>query len=126
PATIRRVLTTTDADRLTKAVGQRQILPEHLHLGAPLRQYVAEIEGEIVGWVRSICCARGNWCSNLFVLPQHRRKRIGSALLAHLLRDDRAHGAKLAVLTASRAGAKLYPTLGYRQIGTLHLFTPKR
>ena len=104
PATIRRVLTPTDADRLAKAAGQRQILPEHLHQDAPLRQYVAEIDGEIVGWVRSICCARGNWHSNLFVLPRHRRKRVGSALLARLLRDDRAHGAKLAVLTASHAG----------------------
>lgn len=126
PATIRRVLTPTDADRLAKAAGQRHILPEHLHRDAPLRQYLAEIDGEIVGWVRSICCARGNWHSNLFVLPRHRRKRVGSALLARLLRDDRAQGAKLAVLTASHAGAKLYPTLGYRPIGTMLLFTPQR
>lgn len=126
PATIHRVTTQAEADRVNKAAGQRQILPEHLEHGSRLRQYFAEIDGESVGMVRSITCAKGNWCSNMFVQPRHRRQRIGSALLAHMLRDDRAHGAKLAVLTASHAGAKLYASIGYEQVGTLLLFTPKK
>lgn len=126
PATIHRVLTLDAADRVNQAAGQRQIFPEHLERGSRLRQYFAEIDGEIVGMVRSITCAQGNWCSNMYVQPKHRRKRIGSALLAHMLRDDRAHGARLAVLTASHAGAKLYVSIGYEQVGTLLLFTPKR
>ncbi|MCB1104134.1 MAG: GNAT family N-acetyltransferase [Cephaloticoccus sp.] len=126
PATIRRVTTPAEADRVNQAAGQRQIFPEHLESGSRLRQYFAEIDGEIVGMVRSISCAQGNWCSNMFVQPEHRRKHIGSALLASMLRDDRAHGAKLAVLTASHAGAKLYASLGYEQVGTLLLFTPQR
>lgn len=126
PATIHRVTTQAEADRVNQAAGQRQILPEHLERGSQLRQYFAEIDGEIVGMVRSIRCAQGNWCSNMFVQPKHRRKRIGSALLASMLRDDRAQGAKLAVLTASHAGSKLYASIGYKQVGTLLLFTPKR
>ncbi len=62
----------------------------------------------------------------MFVLPQHRRRGIATALLAQLLRDDRAGGAPQAVLTASHAGAKLYLTLGYQQIGTLLLFNPRK
>ena len=126
PAVIQRVLTAESAAALAKAAGARQILPEHLSEHAALRSYVAVIEGEIVGWVRSIVCDAGNWCSNMFVLPKHRRRGIASALLAKMLQEDRAHGAKRAVLTASHAGAKLYVTLGYQQVGTLLLYTPKR
>ena len=46
--------------------------------------------------------------------------------MTQMLRDDRASGSKLAVLTASHAGAKLYPAVGYKQIGTLMLYTPKK
>ncbi|MBP6508434.1 MAG: GNAT family N-acetyltransferase [Opitutaceae bacterium] len=126
PATIRRVLTQDLADALAKVAESRQILPEHLVQAAPLRQYVALIDGEIVGWVRSIVGEAGNWCSNMFVRPKHRRKGIGAALLAQMLRDDRSHGAACGVLTASHTGAKLYVTAGYRQVGTLLLFNPKK
>lgn len=126
PATIHRVQSAEDADALAKVARARQILPEHLTPGAPLRAYVAKVDGKIVGWVRSIVCERGNWCSNMLVLPAHRRRHIGSALLAKMLQDDRAGGAKRGVLTASHAGAKLYVTLGYEQVGTLLLFSPKK
>ncbi|MCF7688706.1 MAG: GNAT family N-acetyltransferase [Cephaloticoccus sp.] len=126
PAMIQRVRTTELADAVTRAAGSRQILPEHLGADAPLRQYAALIEGKVVGWVRSIVCQQGTWCSNMMVLPKYRRRGIASALLAQLLRDDRKHGVKAAVLTASHAGAKLYTTLGYQQIATLLLFMPKR
>lgn len=130
PATIQRVLTVELAAAVAKAAGQQQILPEHLSKSkakpTPLRLYAALIDGEVVGWVRSIVCDAGNWCSNMFVLPKYRRRGIATALLAQLLRDDRAGGAPQAVLTASHAGAKLYLTLGYQPIGTLLLFNPKQ
>ena len=43
-----------------------------------------------------------------------------------MLRDDRAASAKTAVLLASHTGARLYPVVGYKQIGTLLVFTPKK
>jgi hypothetical protein len=43
-----------------------------------------------------------------------------------MLRDDREHGADRAVLTASHTGALLYPLVGYRQIATLYLYTPRK
>jgi len=129
PARIQRVTTQAMADRLAKAAGTRQALPEHFGDGSPLRQYVALADGrhEPVGWVRSIDAGKGaTWCSSMFVHPRFRRRGIARALLARMLRDDRAAGAKAAVLLASHVGAKLYGAVGYEQIGTLLLFTPVR
>jgi GNAT superfamily N-acetyltransferase len=126
PAAVTRVLSPELAKALAKAAGRRQIQEEQLHPGAPLRAYAAEREGRVVGWVRSVDCAAGTWCADMFVLPPHRRQGIASALLAAMLRDDRQRGAKQAVLLASQAGAKLYVTLGFRLIGTLWQFIPRR
>jgi GNAT superfamily N-acetyltransferase len=127
PATIERVRTPALADRLAKAAKSRQILPEYLEAGdsAPIRQYAALDDHEaIIGWVRSIVVGRSTWVSNMFVEPAHRRRGIGSALLAKMLRDDRAAGAECSTLLASHAGAKLYPRVGYRSIGELLLYSP--
>jgi GNAT superfamily N-acetyltransferase len=126
PVRIERVTTQTMADRLATAARSRQVLPEHLARGSRLRQYVAlDDSGEPVGWVRSITACKGaTWCSNMFVDPVFRRRGIARAMLARMLRDDRAAGATVAVLLASHVGAKLYGAVGYEQIGTLLMFTP--
>src|SRR6185503_9569903 len=100
------------------------ILPGHLADGSPMRQYVARIGVHIVGWVRSIVVGDATWCSNMYVSENYRRRGIARAMLARMLRDDRAGGAKLAVLLSSHTGALLYPVVGYEKIGTLLLFTP--
>lgn len=124
PATIKQVLTQELADAVTKAARSRQILPEHLTADAPMRLYAALIDGEVVGWVRSIVCRGGSWVSNMEVQPDFRRQKIASALLVKMMRDDRKQGIKACTLTSSKAGAKLYTTLGYQPLGTLLLFTP--
>lgn len=126
PVEITRVTTKELADRLNKTAKSRQILPEHLSKDSPLRQYVALSGDKAVGWVRSIDVGHATWCSNMYVDPEFRRRGIARAMMAQMLRDDRTSGSKLAVLTASHTGAKLYPVLGYKQIGTLMLYTPKK
>ncbi len=126
PAKIVRVITQDAADKLAKAVGSRQILPEHLTPGARLRQYAAMIDDQFVGWVRSITVDDATWCSNMHVVPKFRRRGIGKAMMSQMLRDDRAAGAKSSVLLASHAGAMLYPVVGYQRIATLLMFKPKR
>ncbi len=123
---ILRVTTADLADRVNKAARSRQVLPEHLTKDSPLRQYVALVDDKPVGWVRSIDVEQATWCSDMYVMPEFRRRGIARAMMAQMLRDDRAHGSKLAVLTASHAGAKLYPIVGYKQIATLMLYTPKK
>ena len=121
-----RVATQDLADRVNRAARFRQILPEHLGKDTPLRQYAALVDDKPVGWVRSIDVEQATWCADMYVVPEFRRRGIARAMMVQMLRDDRAHGSKLAVLTASHAGAKLYPLVGYKQIGTLMLYTPKK
>ena len=124
---VERVTDQNMADRLAIAAGTRQIRPEHLTESPPrLRQYVALDKDEPVGWVRSIVCGESAWCSNMFVVPTHRRRGIAKALMAKMLADDRAAGIKANVLLASHVGAKLYPEVGYEPIGQLLLFKKQR
>jgi hypothetical protein len=126
PVEIVRVKTPELAARFGKANRSRPIPAEHLGRGAPFRQYVAVNGQSIIGWVRSVCAGRSTWCSDMYVVQKHRRRGIGSALLAKMLRDDRAHHATCSVLLSSHTGALLYPKVGYQQIGTLLLFAPVR
>lgn len=126
PARIDRVMTGELADQLARTARTRQILPEHLTEEAPLRQYVAFVGGQLVGYVRSIVAGEASWCSNMYVLPEFRRRGIARAMLCRMLNDDREYGARCAVLLASHVGARLYPVVGYRQLGTLLLYSPAK
>jgi GNAT superfamily N-acetyltransferase len=124
--TIEQVKTTEMAGRLGKATRTRPIAAEHFTKDTPFRQYVALEDGQLVGWVRSVNAGDSTWCSNMYVRPSHRRRGIGSALLARMLRDDRTRGAKKSVLLSSHTGALVYPRVGYEQIGLLYIFAPRR
>jgi GNAT superfamily N-acetyltransferase len=126
PATIRRVTTQGLADRLAKAAGRTQILPQHLKDDSAIRQYVALIDEQAVGWVRSIIVGDATWCSHMEVLPKFRRRGIAKSMLSRMLRDDRDAGATVNVLLSSHTGAMLYPVVGYEQIATLLFFTPRK
>jgi predicted N-acetyltransferase YhbS len=126
PVTIERVRTRELAERLGKITRRRPISDDLLGDDAPFRQYVALNGHEIVGHVRSVDAVGATWCADMYVVPSHRRRGIGQALLARMLRDDKARGSQCSVLTASHAGALLYPRVGYERIGTLLMFAPKR
>ena len=124
---IEQMRTAEMAERFGKATRTRPEPVEQLQEpGAPFRQYVALAGEALVGWVRSVSAGDSTWCSNLYVRPTQRRRGIGKALMARMLRDDRARGARRSVLLASHAGALLYPHLGYEQLGTLLIFAPKK
>lgn len=126
PVEIVRVIDAELAGLLNKAAGSRQILPEHLALAAPVRCYVALIDGAPVGWVSSIDVGGATWCANMYVKAELRRRGIAKAMMCKMLRDDRKYGSQLAVLTASHTGAMLYPVVGYKALGTLMVYTPKK
>lgn len=92
-----------------------------------IRMYYARIDGLPVAHARSIHLRPAvTWVHDVATHPAYRRRGIATALLAYMLEDDAAHGAKHSVLLASHTGALLYPRLGYAQIGTLLMFTPLR
>ncbi len=76
------------------------------------------------GWVHSVPLDNDAWVSDLYVYADSRGQGYGRALMSRLLQDDRAVGVGASVLLASTAGARLYPHMGYRQIGELQLFCP--
>ena len=123
---IERVTTEAMANRLAKAARTRQILPENLGRESRQRQYVAMVDSELVGWVASIVVGDATWCTNMYVVPAFRRRGIARGMLCRMLRDDRAGGARTAVLLASHTGARLYSAVGYQQIATLLLYTPRK
>ena len=124
--TIEQVTTSEMAARFGKATRSRPIAPECLTEDAPFRQYVALEDADLVGWVRRVNAGDSTWCSHMYVRPSHRRRGIGSALLAKMLRDDRSRGFKQSVLLSSHTGALVYPRVGYEQIGLLLIFAPKK
>jgi predicted N-acetyltransferase YhbS len=126
PAKLHRVQTSDLAARFGKATRTKPIQDAELAPESAVRQYVAADGDALVGWVRSTAVGSATWCSNMFVQPEYRRRGIGRALLARMLRDDRARGAKASILLASRIGALLYPEVGYERIGTLMILAPKR
>ena len=126
PVTIERVRTPERAAALGKLTRTRPIADDLLGGAAPFRQYVALDGNDIVGRVRSVDAAGATWCADMYVSPSHRRRGIGHALLSRMLRDDRTRGSKCSVLTASHAGALLYPRAGYERIATLYMFAPRR
>ena len=125
PVVIQRVTTVELAQQLARANHTRPLLPEYFLSTSRLRQYVALVDDKVVGWVRSIVVGQATWCSDMYVEPAFRRRGIARAMLCRLLQDDAAGGAQEAVLLASHTGAKLYAAVGYQQLGTLLLFTPK-
>ena len=81
-------------------------------------------ETKEVGWVTSIPFKDSAWVHDLYVQSEFRGKGYGRALMSKLLMSDRENGVKQSVLLASSAGARLYPYIGYQQIGVLQMFCP--
>lgn len=123
---IERVQTVDRAAQFAKIIRRRPIAADLLGDGAPFRQYVAVDGDEIVGRVRSIDAVGATWCAAMYVEPSHRRRGIGQALMAKMLQDDQARGARCSMLLATHAGALLYPRMGYERIGTLLIFGPRK
>lgn len=86
---------------------------------------VWDADGDI-GWVTSVPYGADAWVSDLYVYREFRRQGYGKALMSRLLRDDREAGFSKSILLASSAGSKLYPKLGYEEIGTLQIFCPAK
>ncbi len=125
---VRRVVSEEDHRILAKANGIKP-LPSRWVLGdtPKLRRFAVDDGERPVGWVSSVDAGDGcTWVSALWVNPEHRGKGYGFSLMAKMLSDDRERGYRHSVLLASYAGARLYPHLGYRRIGTLYLATPIR
>ncbi|MBS1715229.1 MAG: GNAT family N-acetyltransferase [Armatimonadetes bacterium] len=79
-----------------------------------------------IGWASSVRVGENAWAADLYVHRPYRGQGFGRALMSRLLQDDRESGVRTSVLLATSDGARLYPHLGYREIGVLQMFCPVR
>ncbi|WP_460515163.1 GNAT family N-acetyltransferase [Flindersiella endophytica] len=122
-------VTTPEQAELLRSAGGPKLPPDAFDAAGRMRQYAALLEDVPIGWVASIAVRDGQdtastWCSDLYVAPEHRRRGIGRALMTRMLRDDRDRGMRSSVLSASHAGALLYPRVGYEALGEFLVYTP--
>jgi len=81
--------------------------------------FVAEEEG-IVGFLLAFWEEEEVHIHDLAVLPEHRRKGVASALLAHLLREAKnAKRVKLEVRASNAAAQAFYKKHGFREAALL-------
>jgi GNAT superfamily N-acetyltransferase len=83
--------------------------------GLPWRLYLGRLEGEPVA-ISMIVMAQGVAAVHYVVtVPEVRRRGIGRAMTMHVLREARAMGYGVGVLTASPDGIGIYRRLGFRE-----------
>jgi GNAT superfamily N-acetyltransferase len=82
---------------------------------------VAEVQGEPVGLVRgTLLSPTEAWAQGLRVHPEHRRRRLGSALLDRVAEWAGGQAARVIRLSSedsNAAAAALIPTVGFRPAG---------
>ena len=121
----------------TNREAYKDIIPKE-HLKAPILTleelleildrmafYVYKIEGKIVGvaalQVESEETGKLNW---VYVLPEHQRKRIGTALITHLEKKAREKGLKkmrLRTIEKADQAVKFYKKLGYSLVDKIEV-----
>ncbi|WP_034263040.1 GNAT family N-acetyltransferase [Actinospica robiniae] len=82
-----------------------------------LRMFIGTLASEPVATVYVHVVADVATVHYVVTLPEHRRRGIGAAMTDAALREARAAGCRLAVLTASEFGIGVYRRLGFREAG---------
>lgn len=129
PWQIRRVTTLEEMRMVSEQVygrASRRLRPQDLSSVSPaIRMYWAEADGQAVAAARSLTALPGAAClHDVETIPDYRRRGIATALLQQILADDARDGVRVSALLASRAGALLYPRLGYRERAILQMYVP--
>jgi len=102
--------------------GMRWILPDDL-ADPRMAHYAIVRDGRLLARGRNLQLdTHHSYVSRVYTAEAHRGHGMARALMARLLADDLASGARWSVLTASRMGEPLYQRLGYRPMGTILIF----
>jgi GNAT superfamily N-acetyltransferase len=100
------------------------IVPDNL-ADPRMAHYAILRDGQPVARGRSFRLdAAHSYISRVYTAETHRGQGLARALMARIRADDIARGARWSVLTASGMGERLYLSLGYRPLGTIHIFEP--
>ncbi len=123
--TIRR-MRVEDVDQIVEIEKQsfrhawsREAFLNEIHYRDVAHPLVAEIDGEVVGYLTAWFVRDEIHITNLAVSPRHRRKGIGNALLQAVLEKGRREGYRLAYLEvrpSNLAAIRLYRKWGFRVV----------
>ena len=80
--------------------------------------WVAEIDGETVGWFSLVAIPDGLLLDNFFVLPAHIGSGVGRLMWQEALNRAAAHGAERMTLEADPNAAGFYERMGARLTGS--------
>lgn len=114
-----------EAQELAAQASER-LLPDGVKTEAALLLAAEQTDGTVIGfaWVALEHQATGRaWLNSVEILPEHRGRGFGRALLAAVERELRASGIKqldLSVLGSNPVGRRLYDTSGYTTVA-LHM-----
>ena len=81
----------------------------------PWRHYLGRLDGEPVATSELFVGGGAAGVQYVVTLPAARRRGIGAAMTLRVLRDARAMGHRLGVLTASPEGIGIYRRIGFRE-----------
>lgn len=127
PFPVTRVTTLAERETFHTALGKGLLTDASLTVDPPpIRAYVAWDADRPIGWGASVHAEGCGWVTDVWTELEFRRRGVARSLMARLLEDDREQGFAASVLLASHTGALLYPTVGYRKVGKLLMYAPKR
>ncbi len=107
-------------------IGDAELLATTLFDRGAAEALIAEVDGEAVGYAiffgtfSSFECRPGIWVEDLFVRPEHRRRGMGRALLAHIAAAALESGcARLewSALDWNEPALRFYDELGSTRLG---------
>jgi ribosomal protein S18 acetylase RimI-like enzyme len=88
----------------------------HIDLSPP---YVADDNGEVVGFYQLIADGERMELEHLWVKPQHLQQGIGKQLLAHAVATAKARGAKKISIDADANATAFYLSCGAYRVGDM-------
>jgi GNAT superfamily N-acetyltransferase len=88
----------------------------------PWRHYLGYVDDEPVATVTVFLAAGVAGVYFVMTVPEARRRGIGAAITAAVLREARDSGCEYAVLGSSAAGRSVYAGLGFRELCAIDLY----
>lgn len=90
-----------------------------------VRLYLGRIDGEAIGTSMMFLSSGVAGLYQVEVSPEHRRRRIGTAMTLAPMEDARQLGYRIAVLQASKMGAPVYRKIGFKSYFRYNYCHPK-
>lgn len=118
PSGLVREVTAENFEQINQAAGQKRKLVDGV------RRFAIWDEERDYGWVSSLNVDGIGYVSDLYVYAELRGRGYGTELMRALVAAQKPEGVRFSVCIASSAGARIYPRIGFVEVGRLQIFCP--